>query len=94
MRYATGIDPVRWIRRITQAAWFWESVTCLREEGVSHELAKFGRPQVGGEDAFARDPVRIHFAQLLHRPLAQLRLLPANQHAVGRFEIANCCALR
>lgn len=62
-----------------------DGTDALSEEGISGKLRKFGRPQVGGQDAFTRNPVGIHVHELLAGSQAGFSLVTTDKHAV-RFE--------
>ncbi len=65
----------------------------LGEEGVGDELGKLGRPEVGGDDALARDPSGIDRGHRLDRGVSGIGGLAADQDAVRVFEVGHGGAL-
>ena len=58
----------------------------LREERVGRELGELCGPEVGREDALARDPVRVHVGQRLDGQLPRLGLSASDQDLQGGEE--------
>ena len=59
----------------------------MGEKGVGDEFGKFGGPEVGGDDAFARHPVCIDRDKCLEGCLSFGCLLAADEDAVRVFHI-------
>ena len=66
----------------------------LSQEGVGDQLGKLGRPQVGGQDLFTRDPVLIDTDQHLRSLESSLALLATNQDAVRLHQVSDSRSFR
>ena len=66
----------------------------LGEEGVGDELGKLGRPEVGGEDALAGNPVGIDRDERLDGGVSFGRGFAADEDAVRAFEVLDGGAFR
>ncbi len=64
----------------------------LGEEGVGDQFGKFGRPEVGGEDAFAGNPVGVNGNQRLDGGIPRRGDLAADEDAVRVFQIIDSSA--
>jgi len=66
----------------------------LRQERVGGELGQLGGPQVGGDDAVAGHPLRVHVPELGDGGAALGGLAAADEHAVGREQVLHRRAFR
>lgn len=61
----------------------------MGEEGVGDEFRELGRPEIGGDDFFARNPVRVNRDEGFEGGLAFRGLLAADEDAVGIFHVGD-----
>mmetsp|Transcript_26117 Transcript_26117/g.61216 ORF Transcript_26117/g.61216 Transcript_26117/m.61216 type:complete len:500 (+) Transcript_26117:98-1597(+) len=81
------------IRRFAEGRDRVDAGYALGKYGVGHELGELRRPEVGGDDLRARDPLRVHTCESLDGREALRGLLTANQHASRVLQVVHGGAL-